>query len=169
MKKPALVIFFLFVYSVFSLGQLIPSKTGFPTKTIIVNITMPLVIIDSMETDDNSLIIHPDNYKIKVMYRDSLELIPFGEKGKGGVVIAETVNNTRLWRLPAVLNYFKISAQNRKLKVLVDHVLIHPHLFLADINKIERIEVEKQDLLAPYRYSFNTKEKFLNIVTRKEH
>lgn len=41
-------------------------------------------------------------------------------------------------------------------------------LFLADINRIEKIEKVKQDITAPMRYSFNKDEEYLNIVTKKE-
>ncbi|RDC61866.1 hypothetical protein AHMF7616_00455 [Adhaeribacter pallidiroseus] len=81
-------------------------------------------------------------------------------------MLAALKSKTNLWRLPTVLDYFKISTRDRSLKVLVDQALIHAQLFLADVTLIERIEVTKQEAFAPYRYSFNPDERYLNIVTR---
>lgn len=166
MKKAPLIFFFLLISCCnFCFGQFLPDPRA---KTGIAKIKLPLVIIDSMATEYSSLVIHPKNLKIVKTYEDSLELVPFGEKGEGGVVIAESVNKTTLWRLPAVLEYFKIPAQKQPLKVLVNKALINPNLFLADIERIERIEVVKQDAFALFLYSFNKNEEYLNIVTRKE-
>ena len=108
------------------------------------------------------------NLKILKTYKDSLELVPFGEKGRGGVIVAALKTKTALWRLPKVLEYFKIPAQNQKLKVLVNKTSINPNLFLADVEKIERIEVIKQEASDPVLFSFNKNEEYLNIITKKE-
>jgi hypothetical protein len=113
------------------------------------------------------LIIDPNNLKIVKTYTDPQELKAFGEKGKNGVILAELIHKTPLLKLEEVLAYFKVPAENRTLKVLVDNTLVNPSLFLADVEAIKEIEVTEQDLTAPVRYSWNKDEKFLNIVTAK--
>jgi hypothetical protein len=136
-------------------------------KTVLVKLKLPLIIIGHLETNSNSLIIDPNNLKIVKTYTDPQELKAFGEKGKNGVILAELIHKTPLLKLEEVLAYFKVPAENRTLKVLVDNTLVNPSLFLADVEAIKEIEVTEQDLTAPVRYSWNKDEKFLNIVTAK--
>ena len=128
----------------------------------------PLIIIGALETNYNNLVIDPDNLKIIKTYKASPELVAFGEKGKDGVILAELKNKTPLLRLEDILDYFKVPAKDRTLKILVNEALVNPDLFLADVKRIEKIERIKQDVTSIMRYSFNKDEEYLNIVTVKE-
>jgi len=164
MKKARVIFFFLIISSKFCNGQFLTdprAKMGF------FEIEMPLIVIDSFETNFSSLIIQSENLRILKEYDKPAGLASFGEKGKGGVVIATLKAKCKLLRLPEVLRIFKISDENQKLQVLVNKALVNPNWFLADVNQIERIEIIKQDAFALYLYSFNKEEQYLNIVTIK--
>jgi len=166
MKKIGLVFLLLTFYSHIALGQFLP-QTPFLPKTIIVTVKQPLIIIGSLETNHHSLIMDQRNLKIIKTYTDSLELVPFGEKGQGGIILAQLKTNIPLLRLDEVLDYYKIPAADRTLKVMVDNSLIDPDLFLADFARIIKIEKTKQAITSPFLYSLNKDEEYLNIVTQK--
>ncbi len=170
MKNRWFLLLLFTLSSNWSYGQLLPKQQAVFTKTGIIKIKIkqPLILLGSLETNENSLILDLENLQIIKTYQDSLELVRFGEKGKDGVVIAALKNKTALQRLPAVLDYFKVPAKDRTLKVLVDNALINPDLFLADVKRIKRI-----DGISPYetslvRDNFNKEEEYLNIVTVKD-
>ncbi|GEO03123.1 hypothetical protein AAE02nite_07870 [Adhaeribacter aerolatus] len=125
-------------------------------------------MIGALETDYHSLIIDRSNLEIIKTYEDSLELVPFGEKGKDGIILARLKTNTPLLRLDEVLDYYKVPASDLRLKVLVDKRGVNPDLFLADVKRIKSIQKTKQDLTSVMRYSFNPDEEYLNIETVKE-
>ena len=167
--KKAKVFFLLFIlYSFNSFGQLLPlSQSPYP-RTFIATIKQPLLLIGSLETNRYSLVIDPANLEVIKTYTDSVELAAFGEKGRNGIIVARLKNKTPLLRLDEVLDYYKIPPANRTLKVLLNKSLIHPDLFLADVNRIQKVEIVKQDLTSVMRYSWDKDELFLNIVTMKD-
>ncbi|KAA5549048.1 hypothetical protein F0145_00130 [Adhaeribacter rhizoryzae] len=134
----------------------------------IVTVKQPLIIIGSLETNHHSLILDRSNLKIIKTYTDSLELVPFGEKGQGGIILAQLQTNIPLLRLDEVLDYYKIPASDRTLKVMVDNNLVNPDLFLADVSRIIKIEKTKQAITSPFLYSLNKDEEYLNIITQKD-
>jgi hypothetical protein len=166
MKKAFLLFLLLSLAGRFSFGQALPGKPVPVTK--IVKVKQPLIIIGTLETNALSLVVAPENLQILKTYQDSLDLRVFGEKGEGGVVIAALKDKAPLFRLPEVLDHFKVPAASRHLKIMVDQVLVSPELFLADVKRIARIEKVRQDLSAPLRYSFREEEEFLNVVTVKD-
>ena len=168
MNKAFKLSLLLILYSSFSFAQPLPGSQGSYPQVRIIKSKQPLVIIGSLETNYSSLIIAPDNLKIIKTYTDSLDLVPFGEKGKDGVVLAQLKDKTPLLSLEDVLDYYKVPAQDRTLKVLVNKAGINPDLFLADVKRIEKIEKIKQDITSVMRYSWNKDEQYLNIVTMKD-
>ena len=168
MKKTLLLLLLLALSGSFSFGQVAPSPEILYRKTGIVKLKQPLIVIGHLKTNYHSLLMDPDNLKIIKTYADSLELAAFGEEGKDGVILAELKIKTPLLKLDEVLDYYKVSPDNRTLKVLVDNRPVNSELFLADVKKIKRIEVTKQDAASPIRYSWNKDEEFLNIVTIRE-
>ena len=179
MKKINLLLALVFLVSYYSSGQVLPSIRNVKSKSdilrtresISVNIDEPLIFIDALETNYSSLIIAEDNLKILEVYTDSARLGYFGEKGKNGVMIAALENPTPLLRLEEVLDYYKVAASDRHLKVAIDQKFINPGLFLADINLIKNIEilqVTQQDiLLSPrYHHGWVLGDKYLNIITK---
>lgn len=167
MKKVFLIGLLLTFYSHISFGQFLPETQAYP-KTIIATVKQPLLIISTLETNYYSLIIDRRNLQVIKAYSDSLELVPFGEKGQGGIILARLKNNVPLLRLEDVLDYYKIPAADRTLKVMVNNSLVNPNLFLADVSRIIKIEKAKQDITSPMLYSLNKDEEYLNIITVKD-
>ena len=163
--KKTLLLLLLALSGSFSFGQVMPNPAILYQKTAIVKLKQPLIVIGHLNTNYNSLIMDPDNLRIIKTYSDSLELLSFKDNGKDGVILAELKIKTPLLKLDEVLDYYKVSADKRTLKVLVDNRPVNPGLFLADVKKIKRIEVTKQDAASPVRYSWDKDEEFLNIVT----
>ena len=163
--KKTLLLLLLALSSSFSFGQVMPDPAILYQKTAIVKLKQPLIVIGHLKTNYNSLIMDPDNLRIIKTYADSLELLPFGDNGKDGVILAELKIKTPLLKLDEVLDYYKVSPDKRTLQVLVDNRPVNPGLFLADIKKIKRIEVTRQNAASPVRYSWDKDEEFLNIVT----
>jgi len=179
MKKINLLLaLFLFV-SYYALGQLLPgiqnvrSRSDIPRsrESVSIKVDQPLIFIGTLETNYSSLILAEDHLKILEVYTDSTQLGHFGKKGKNGVIIAALKTPTPLLRLEEVLDYFKVAASERHLKVAIDKKFIDTNLFLADINQIQGIEllqVTQQDiLLSPmYHNDWVLGDKYLNIVTK---
>lgn len=163
--KKTLVLLLLALSGSISFGQVMPDPAILYQKTAIVKLKQPLIEIGHLNTNYNSLIMDPDNLRIIKTYSDSWELLAFNENGKDGVILAELKTKTPLLKLDEVLDYYKVAPDKRNLKVLVDNRPVNPALFLADVNKIKRIEVTKQDAASPVRYSWDKDEEFLNIVT----
>lgn len=131
----------------------------------------PLLLIGSLETKMPSLIMDPENLKIIKTYQEPDEIKFFGNKGLNGVVVAELVTKIPLLQLEEVLDFFNVPENNRHLPVMIDRNLVDPKFFLADINKIKKIEVfevTQQDVLSSLVYNHWVKvvgQKFLNIIT----
>ena len=173
-----LLALFLFV-SYCAHGQILPGiRNGRSRSDILrsresvsIKVDQPLIFIGTLETNYSSLIVAEDNLKILEVYTDSTQLGHFGEKGKDGVIIATLKAPTPLLRLEEVLDYFKVTASDRHLKVAIDKKFIDPNLFLADISQIKEIEllqVTQQDiLLSPMYYNdWVLGDKYLNIITK---
>ena len=163
--KKTLLLLLLALSGSFSFGQVMPNPAILYQKTAIVKLKQPLIVIGHLNTNYNSLIMDPDNLRIIKTYSDSLELLSFKDNGKDGVILAELKVKTPLLKLDEILDYYKVAPDKRTLKVLVDNRPVNPGLFLADVKKIKRIEVTKQDAASPVRYSWDKDEEFLNIVT----
>ena len=168
MNKAVAMFLLLIFYSPIIFSQVLPGTPRAYSKTAIVTVRQPLVIIGTLETTYHNLIIDRDNLEVIKTYKDSLELVPFGEKGKGGIVLARLKKNVPLLRLEEVFDLYKVPAANRTLKIMVNKRLINPALFLADVSAIIKIEKIKQDITNPLLYSLNKDEEFLNFVVAEE-
>jgi hypothetical protein len=180
MKMRPILFALLAINSYYAFGQGLPTLPNTNPETnillsrepFIVEIKQPLLFIGSLETSYNALIMDEENLRILRAFPDSTALDYFGEKGKDGVVIAELKANIALFRIEETLDHFKVPDINRNLKILIDKRLVHRDLFLADIKRIEKIElfeVTQQDiLLSPFYNTWTLGEKYLNIVTKEE-
>jgi hypothetical protein len=151
-------------------GQYLPVLDGRPFQRFngITSINNePLLLLGSQETTYSSLLVDPSEIKIVKTYQDSAILASMGYKARNGVVQIELKHKKPLLKLEDVLDYFAVPAQQRQLRVLVNKRPVHPGLFLADVNQIEKIEVYTQDKHHPLRLSWDAAEQFLNIVTKK--
>ncbi len=150
-------------------GSLLPSlenrrpitRTGLAT----VSNTGPLLLLGAHETDYASLVVDPKEIKVVQAYRDSAILAPLGAKARYGVWAIELKNRKTLLKLNDVLDYFKVPSDHRQLRVLLNKQPVDQNRFLADIKRIEKVEVITQDKTSPIRLSWDENEQFLNIVT----
>ncbi|MDB5262030.1 MAG: hypothetical protein JWQ14_1311 [Adhaeribacter sp.] len=174
MKKLIAIASLVLMSGFYAFGQkmLIPisSTDTFPKGGTLTNETdFPLIVIGAYETNAPSLLLEPENLRVLLTYKEPWELKYFGHKGNHGVVVAELKTPIPLLRLDEVLDYFKVRAPNRQLKVLVDKKIINPELFLADVKKILKIEifeVSQEDVMLSLVYNQWVKgDKYLNIIT----
>lgn len=124
----------------------------------------PLVVIGAQETYMDALILDADKIQRLEVYKGEKAVDKFGEKGKEGTVVLTLEEAVSLARLPEIYDRFDVSEQGKKLTVAIDgkHVS-EPELLLADLRKIEKVEVKPFDVTAPSRWTFD--EEYLNIVT----
>ncbi|ALI99211.1 hypothetical protein DC20_09765 [Rufibacter tibetensis] len=125
----------------------------------------PLLLLGSQETDYSSLLVNPKEIAIIKIYKDSAILAPLGHKAKNGVIAIELKNKKTLLKLTDVLDYFQVPEPHRQLRVLVNKHPVNSERFLADIKRIEKVEVIGQDKENPFGLSWDANEQFLNIVT----
>lgn len=177
MKKALLIILLVFCFSFYSFGQQkrpLPTNTDlFPRGgTLTHEQDLPLIIIGTLETNASSLVMDQDNLRIVKIYDEPKELKFFGEKGNSGIMVAELKTRIPLLRLDEVLDHYNVPDNNRHLPVLVDKRSINPALFLADVKKIQKLEVfevTEEDVVLSLVYNRWTKgDKYLNIVTKQE-
>ncbi|MCC9168956.1 hypothetical protein [Pontibacter harenae] len=173
MKKSFILPAFILVCaSSFTLSaqQLAPSVddlTPSITRQASIPDSRPLLLVNNQETSRNALIIDDANLKVDAILKDAEATEKYGNKAEGGVVLASTAGNIQLVSLEQVLDYFKVPASQRNLKVLVDGAMVKPELILADISQIGKVEAGPQDVTAPHRYSLNENERYLHIITKK--
>ncbi|PRY13714.1 hypothetical protein CLV24_10584 [Pontibacter ummariensis] len=126
----------------------------------------PLMLIEGQETASNAIILDRNSIESIRVYKGEDAVSQFGEKGKDGVIILSLKEEVPLVRLEQVYMHFKVSPKQQRLKVAVDDRLVaNPELVLADLRKIEKVEVKQQAVTAPARWSFVPDEHYLNIVT----
>jgi ABC-type lipopolysaccharide export system ATPase subunit len=100
----------------------------------------PLLLVNSLETGLNYLILDSKEVQEINVYKDSTAIKKFGERGKNGVVTIQTNEDVRLVRLPALLDKYNLPDSVKKLRVCVNDVLIkQPELLLIDESKVRGI------------------------------
>ena len=149
-----------------SFERVLPSREPPKFAGIRVN-TELLVLLDAQETTLSALVVDQEDLLIKQIYKDSTLLAPLPGKAKNGILVAELKSKRPLFRLDHVLAYFKVPAEQRSLRVLLNNRLVNPDLLLADITRIDKIEVTKQDKTSRVRFGWDENEEYLNIVTVK--
>lgn len=127
----------------------------------------PLLVIGSQETYAAELLVRQADVQVLQVYKKGEEVKAYGDKAKGGVVIASVKGNPPLYRLSGILDHFQVPASQRGLQVLVNHKPVNADFLLADLGYIQKVEVTRQDPTAFLRASLNPEEEFLNIVTEK--
>lgn len=91
----------------------------------------------------------------------------FGEKAKDGAVLIHTKPTAKLASLQDIYTHFRIPAAQQNLKVIINNQLVKDKaLILADLSEIARVEVVKQEVTAPVRWSLNEEEEFLHITSK---
>jgi hypothetical protein len=136
-------------------------------RLAIIRVEGPLLLLGSQKTDYASLVVDPKEITVLETYKDSTILATMGNEAKNGISVIELKNPKTLLNLEQVLDYFDVPPAQRQLRILLNKKPINESRFLADLKRIERIEVITLDKLSPYRISWDENEQFLNIVTVK--
>jgi hypothetical protein len=131
-------------------------------KTVLVarKYNSPVVIIDTFQTTFRTLIL--DSSGIKKTRKITIPSTSL-HCSSYDIVIIEPKDNIQLVRLDKVFDFFKIPAEDRKLKICINNILINnPSTILANINDIKNVEI------TDYIYSLdlsseNKGVKYLNI------
>lgn len=128
---------------------------------------IPLLIVDSLKTSLEALILRKDKLEVLEMYSGTEVPDAYRNKADKGLLIAKTVPGTHMLRLADVLDHFEVPAQNRGLRILVNKRLVEDtSLLLADVNSIEKIEIVTLNLALDHvSWSLDADEEYLNIST----
>ena len=155
--------------SLYLLCTLLAASAMGQQKTLMDPGKQPYVLVDTFRTDMKSLVLSPGKIESINVLKDSNALQAYGNKAKYGAVIVKTKPNTELHRLGDLLDQYKVSDNDRKLRVSINQVLIsNPELILIDPAEVLAVEtITGQQLINSGDQ--NNDEKFLNIKTiRKE-
>ncbi|WP_101446709.1 hypothetical protein [Pontibacter ramchanderi] len=139
-------------------------------KQGLVSQPQPYVEVDGRQVAQASLPL------IAAVHIDSAEVLKkekaierFGDKAKDGAVILHVKPTTELATLQDIYTQFRIPADQQNLKVIINNRLVKDtSLILANLEQIEKVEVVKQDIAAPVRWSLNDEEEFLHITSRPQ-
>jgi hypothetical protein len=93
----------------------------------------------------------------------------FGEKAKDGAVLITSKAMAELLTIQDIYTLFSIPAAQQQLRVVINNQLVKDtSLILANLDQIEKVEVTKQDITAPVRWSLNEEEEFLHIISKPQ-
>ncbi|WP_018479423.1 hypothetical protein [Pontibacter roseus] len=130
--------------------------------------TQPYVLVNDQETKQGALVISPQSIESVNVYKDANATARFGDKAKDGAIVLHTKPGVQLARLADIYTYFEVPVAQQHLKVVIGNQLIkNTDLILAELEEIERVEVVKQDIVAPVRWSLNEEEEFLKITPKQ--
>lgn len=119
------------------------------------------------ETVKSALILDPQHIQSINVYKGTEAIDKFGSKAKDGAIVIALKSDVALVRLAQVFAAFKVPAQQQNLPVAIDDKLVDkPELLLANLEEIDKVEVKKQDVSAPVRFSFDEDALYLNIITK---
>lgn len=127
---------------------------------------MPLIFVDTFRTDMKHVVLDPENIQSINIFKDSASVSKFGDAGKYGVIMIYTKPNTTFLRVDKILNEYKLSDKDKKLRICINKTLMtNPQLILIEKSEIETVEITTE------RHWINTEdansgERFVNIVTR---
>jgi hypothetical protein len=127
---------------------------------------IPIVFVDTFRTDMKHFVLDPENIKSINIFKDSSAVSKFGDAGKYGVIIIYPKANTTFLRVDKILNEYKLSDDDKKLRICINKTLMPtPQLILIDKSEIERVEITT-DRHWTNTEDANSGERFINIVTR---
>lgn len=129
----------------------------------------PLILVNDQQTRQNALILSPAAIENMSVLQEEHAKAELGEKAAYGAVLVQIKPHVNMVRLPEIYTHFHVPARQQQLKVVVDRTLIKDtELILADLQEIARVEVVKQDITAPIRWSLDDEEEFLRIIPKHQ-
>ena len=163
MKAPLLLAF-----TVVMLGNIAIAQQGIQTNSLRkIQENPPLVLIDNMETNFNYLVINPNSIEKIEVLKDGATIKALGDRGRNGAIFITTKQNSKIFRLDAILDKYHIESADRQLQICIDKILVKDtSKILVDDTEIERVEITN-DRIYNFPVEQDKGEKFINIVTRK--
>lgn len=139
-------------------------------KNVSLHVEQPLVFVNGLEVDWNTLILSNDNIaETNILAKGTPEAKKLDPTGEKNVAFLKTKEGINLIKFEQVMDHFKIPESQRNLKVsIARRSLVKPELLLADLNEIERIEVAEAGAREFIQWGWNPEDKFLNIVLKKK-
>ncbi|WP_299703158.1 hypothetical protein [uncultured Pontibacter sp.] len=130
----------------------------------------PYIQINGQQINKTTLaLLSPDNIASIEVLKDANATTKFGEKAKDGAILIKTNPATKLAKLQDIYTHFGIPAAQQQLQVVINNQLVKDTgLILANLDQIEKVEVVKQEITAPVRWSLNEDEEFLHIIAKPQ-
>lgn len=130
----------------------------------------PYIQINGQQIAQPSLaLIKPDNIESIDVLKDENATGMFGDKAKDGAILIKAKPTAEWSTLQDIYTYYRIPAAQQNLKVVINNrVVKDTSQILANLEQIEKVEVVKQDITAPVRWSLNDEEEFLHITSKPQ-
>ena len=155
-------------FQVFAQQELIHPKAQ--QNQMMIQSAQPYIEIDRQQIAQPSLaLIAPENIESIEVLKNEKATSKFGDKAKDGAILIKAKPTVKLVNLQGIYTRFRIPAAQQNLKVVINNQLIKDtSLILANLDQIEKVEVVKQDVAAPVRWSLNDEEEFLHIIPKPQ-
>jgi hypothetical protein len=137
---------------------------------MIVQQPQPYIEIDGRQVAQPSLVLIAAKYIEKAeVLKGEKATSKFGDKAKDGAVILDVKPATELATIHDIYTHFRIPASQQNLRVVINNQLVKDtSLILANLDQIEKVEIEKQEVTAPVRWSLNDEDEFLYITAKPQ-
>lgn len=130
----------------------------------------PYIQINGQQIAQPSLaLIKADNIESVNVLKDENATGKFGDKAKDGAILIKAMSTEAFSTMQDIYTHYRIPAAQQSLKVVINNKLVKDtSLILANLEQIEKVEVVKQDITAPVRWSLNDEEEFLHIIAKPQ-
>jgi TonB-dependent SusC/RagA subfamily outer membrane receptor len=127
----------------------------------------PLIIVDSVVTDFDHLLITADQILSIDVLKDSAAVAVYGDKAKHGLIIVHTKEKGAILSLAGLLDEFHIPEADRNLRVCIDNILVKDNnRILADkTNVVNVVVITGICWISPIEPG--PEERYINIITKK--
>jgi uncharacterized transporter YbjL len=138
-------------------------------KQVMAQLAQPYIEVDGKQVAQASLpLIAAKHIESTEVLKDKKATDRFGDKAKDGAIIMKT--KPAEWAtIQDIYTQFGIPDAQQNMKVVINNQLVKDtSLILANLEQIEKVEVKKQDITAPVRWSMNDYEEFLYIISKPQ-
>lgn len=137
---------------------------------ILAQLPQPYIQIDGKQITNESLaLIAPQNIESIEVLKNKNATDKFGDKAKEGAILIKAQPTAAWATIQDIYAQFRIPAAQQNLKVVINNQLVKDtSLILANLDQVEKVEVKKQDMTAPVRWSLDGEEEFLYITSKPQ-
>lgn len=120
---------------------------------------IPLIIIDSFETNFNHLILNVNNIESINVFKDSSAFAKYGVKSKDGVIVINIKKEVEILRLKTLLEKYLPNQDYINIPIKINDKLIqYPQLILVDTSEILKLEMTNNE---------KSGNKIIQIITKR--